>query len=233
MYALRFALLASVALLASQSGRACAQEVKAAEIGDAEATLPPVVITAPKEKIEQASKPAAKKYKPVEVDDEPAPPKKAKAKSKSAPSQSAAAAEAQGGGSGGGGGGAGAGGASGEGDGSQPADVGSSSGIPGVFTLGQIDMVGGTAISNEAMRTFSKDTLDKALSLAPGVAASNSGGSRNEQLIFVRGFDRWQVPLSIDGIRIYRPADNARAASASVARSGQPVRSRDRATTHR
>jgi iron complex outermembrane receptor protein len=81
-------------------------------------------------------------------------------------------------------------------------------GSAGVFTLGQIDMVGGSAITNDAMWTFSKTTLDQALALAPGVAASNSGGSRNEQLIFVRGFDRWQVPLSIDGITIYRPADN-------------------------
>lgn len=87
----------------------------------------------------------------------------------------------------------------------------SSQGLPGsagVFTLGQIDMVGGTAITNDAMWTFSKATLDQSLSLAPGVAASNSGGTRNEQLIFVRGFDRWQVPISIDGIPIYRPADN-------------------------
>ena len=81
-------------------------------------------------------------------------------------------------------------------------------GTAGVFTLGQIDMVGGSAITNDAMWTFSKTTLDQALALAPGVAASNSGGTRNEQLIFVRGFDRWQVPISIDGITIYRPADN-------------------------
>ncbi|MBS0240026.1 MAG: TonB-dependent receptor [Proteobacteria bacterium] len=81
-------------------------------------------------------------------------------------------------------------------------------GSAGVFTLGQIDMVGGSAITNDAMWTFSKATLDQSLALAPGVAASNSGGSRNEQLIFVRGFDRWQVPVSIDGIPIYRPADN-------------------------
>ena len=31
---------------------------------------------------------------------------------------------------------------------------------------------------------------------------------RNERGIYVRGFGRWQVPLSIDGIRIYLPADN-------------------------
>ncbi|WP_343062316.1 TonB-dependent receptor [Hyphomicrobium methylovorum] len=96
----------------------------------------------------------------------------------------------------------------GEGDGSISSP---NAGLPGsaaVFTLGQLDMVGGSSITNDAMWTFSKNTLDQALSLAPGVSASNSGGSRNEQLIFVRGFDRWQVPLSIDGIRIYRPADN-------------------------
>lgn len=44
--------------------------------------------------------------------------------------------------------------------------------------------------------------------MVPGVSAANSGGSRNERLIFVRGFDRFQVPLSIDGIRVYLPADN-------------------------
>ena len=33
-------------------------------------------------------------------------------------------------------------------------------------------------------------------------------GRRNEHGIFVRGFGRWQVPLAIDGIRIYLPAAN-------------------------
>lgn len=56
--------------------------------------------------------------------------------------------------------------------------------------------------------TFNKNTLDDALTVVPGVSAANSGGSRNERLIFVRGFDRFQVPLSIDGIRVYLPADN-------------------------
>ena len=84
------------------------------------------------------------------------------------------------------------------------------------FALGQI-IVSATA-SNEpridlntldadAMQTFQRITLDDAVSLMPGVSASNSGGSRNEQLIYVRGFDRYQVPLSIDGIRVYLPAD--------------------------
>jgi iron complex outermembrane receptor protein len=87
----------------------------------------------------------------------------------------------------------------------------------GSFTLGQIVVtapatdgiaIGGSTLSSEAIFTFSRNSLDDAVTLMPGVSASNSGGSRNERLIFVRGFDRFQVPLSIDGIRVYLPADN-------------------------
>lgn len=90
----------------------------------------------------------------------------------------------------------------------------------GVYTLGQINVTaspedtseinafGGSSISNKQNETFVRSTLDKSLDLAPGVVSSNSGGTRNEQLIFVHGFDRWQVPLSMDGVRIYLPADN-------------------------
>ncbi len=85
------------------------------------------------------------------------------------------------------------------------------------FDLGQITVVGqrddGPAIGSSsvnaiAIETFNRVTLDDAAALIPGVAASNSGGSRNEQLLFIRGFDRFQAPLSIDGIRVYLPADN-------------------------
>lgn len=68
--------------------------------------------------------------------------------------------------------------------------------------------IGSSGIGQQAIERFNRVTLDEAASLIPGVAAANSGGSRNEKLIFVRGFDRFQVPLSIDGIRIYLPADN-------------------------
>ena len=90
----------------------------------------------------------------------------------------------------------------------------------GTFDLGRIETVtvtaGSTAapemsaatVSNETMFDFHKVSVDKALDLVPGAASSNSGGSRNEQLIFVRGFDRFETPLSIDGIRVYLPADN-------------------------
>lgn len=85
------------------------------------------------------------------------------------------------------------------------------------FTLGQIivtaprtDGIGieGSTLSSDAIYTFNRNSLDDAANLIPGVTSGNSGGSRNERLIFVRGFDRFQVPLSIDGIRVYLPADN-------------------------
>jgi iron complex outermembrane recepter protein len=85
------------------------------------------------------------------------------------------------------------------------------------FTLGQIIVtaprpegiaIGTTTLSSDAIYTFNRNTLDEAVNLMPGVSSSNSGGSRNERLIFVRGFDRFQVPLSLDGIRVYLPADN-------------------------
>jgi len=86
-----------------------------------------------------------------------------------------------------------------------------------VFELGQIVVtaprtdgpsIGGSTLSSEAIYAFGRNSLDDAANLIPGVAASNGGGSRNERLVFVRGFDRFQVPLSIDGIRVYLPADN-------------------------
>jgi iron complex outermembrane receptor protein len=76
------------------------------------------------------------------------------------------------------------------------------------FTLGQIDLIGGSTITNEAMWTFNKQSLRNAVEIAPGVTSHSAGGRRNEGDIFVRGFDRFRVPLSIDGVRIYLPADN-------------------------
>lgn len=85
------------------------------------------------------------------------------------------------------------------------------------FGLGQIIVtgqrqpglaIGDESVGQEAIYTFDRRTLDDAANLIPGVTAGNAGGSRNERLLFVRGFDRFQVPLSIDGIRIYLPADN-------------------------
>ncbi|HRN83529.1 MAG TPA: TonB-dependent receptor [Hyphomicrobium sp.] len=94
-----------------------------------------------------------------------------------------------------------------DGEGFESDGVGST-GTVGAFTLGQIDMVGGSTITNEAMWTYNKQSLDEAVSIAPGVSAHTTGGRRNERDIYVRGFDRIRVPLSIDGVRVYLPADN-------------------------
>lgn len=90
-----------------------------------------------------------------------------------------------------------------------------------VFVLGRIDVygdrqAGGTSgqavsqsvVSAEDVRGQNRNTLDDALRTVPGVESTNSGGQRNERMVYVRGFDRWRVPLSIDGVRIYLPADN-------------------------
>ncbi|MFD9898728.1 TonB-dependent receptor plug domain-containing protein [Mesorhizobium sp. NPDC059025] len=92
-----------------------------------------------------------------------------------------------------------------------------------VFELGEIVVygaatgtssdIGGQSVSRSVVTAkdihkSNRNTLDDALAATPGVEVSNTGGSRNERLIYVRGFDRFQVPLYIDGIRVYLPADN-------------------------
>lgn len=86
------------------------------------------------------------------------------------------------------------------------------------FTLGQItvtatrlqqETLADAVVDRNELWTFNTNTLDDAIKLIPGVSSTLiTGGRRNERDIFVRGFGRWQVPLSIDGIRIYLPADN-------------------------
>ena len=90
-----------------------------------------------------------------------------------------------------------------------------------VFDLGRILVSAGQQAGGSAGQTISqsvttadeiyttdRNTLDDALRTVPGVSVSTTGGRRNERLLYVRGFDRFQVPLSIDGIRVYLPADN-------------------------
>jgi iron complex outermembrane receptor protein len=73
-------------------------------------------------------------------------------------------------------------------------------GVPGV---------GGAVISSEQAWKFERGSLEQMVNLAPGVSSTlDSNGRRNESDIFVRGFGRWQVPLMVDGVRIYLPADN-------------------------
>lgn len=70
------------------------------------------------------------------------------------------------------------------------------------------DIVDNT-VTLEDVWKFNRNTLDDAIKLIPGVTSTlDSTARRNERGVYVRGFGRWQVPLSIDGIRIYLPADN-------------------------
>lgn len=86
-----------------------------------------------------------------------------------------------------------------------------------VFILGRIDTgitdsdgetVSASVVTGEEMRVFDRASVDEALDLIPGANSAPTGGSRNERLIFVRGFDRFQTTLSIDGVRVFLPADN-------------------------
>ena len=86
-----------------------------------------------------------------------------------------------------------------------------------VFTLGQITVtshredetpIGTATLDREQLWNFQKDGLPDALNLIPGVVTTAGAGNRNEAVLSVRGFNWWQVPLMMDGIRLYLPADN-------------------------
>ena len=85
-----------------------------------------------------------------------------------------------------------------------------------IFTLGEVNAsapapdsseIGGSTVTQDDIKQFNRESLDRAIDLVPGASVSNVGG-RNERDVWIRGFDRWRVPLTIDGIRVYLPADN-------------------------
>jgi iron complex outermembrane receptor protein len=67
--------------------------------------------------------------------------------------------------------------------------------------------LGATTVTRADMQQFNRDTLDRAVTLASGTSMSMVG-ARNETDIWIRGFDRWRVPLYQDGIPVYLPVDN-------------------------
>ncbi|MDI2091312.1 TonB-dependent receptor plug domain-containing protein [Commensalibacter oyaizuii] len=69
-------------------------------------------------------------------------------------------------------------------------------------------LIGNSVITHKAMDELNLNTLDEAVDVLPGVNIGSIGNSRNERTIYVRGFSRLQVPLLLDGIRIYLPYDN-------------------------
>lgn len=64
---------------------------------------------------------------------------------------------------------------------------------------------GESAITREQLDALNRETVGDAVAIAPGVALSNN--SRNESLVYVRGFDPRQVPVFLDGIPQYIPYD--------------------------
>lgn len=85
-----------------------------------------------------------------------------------------------------------------------------------VFNLGEISVVadgpqgasaiGGTSIDIDTIRKQDRNTVGDALNIAPGVSLSKVG-PRNEQMVYLRGFDLRQVPIYVDGIPVYVPYD--------------------------
>lgn len=69
-------------------------------------------------------------------------------------------------------------------------------------------LVGNSVISSKVMNDLNLNTLDDAANILPGVNVATTGNSRNERMLYVRGFSRLQVPLLLDGIRVYLPYDN-------------------------
>ena len=83
-----------------------------------------------------------------------------------------------------------------------------------VFTLGEIKVVasptagplGSESVELEDIRTHDRKTVGDAADLLPGVHLSRVG-ARNEQMLYLRGFDLRQVPVYVDGIPVYVPYD--------------------------
>jgi iron complex outermembrane receptor protein len=83
-----------------------------------------------------------------------------------------------------------------------------------VFTLGEIEVKDQSEVSKnvtiekiyeEDMRDFNRNNVAQAVNLLPGVTLTKN--SRNEQMVYVRGFDMRRVPIFLDGIPIYVPYD--------------------------
>jgi iron complex outermembrane receptor protein len=62
------------------------------------------------------------------------------------------------------------------------------------------------SVPEEKLQNHPEKSLTDILPSLPGVAVTQ-GGARNEALVYLRGFDLRQVPVSFDGIPIYVPYD--------------------------
>lgn len=89
-----------------------------------------------------------------------------------------------------------------------------SASAPPVFTLGTIDVhaergtsptVAERSLDAERIQQLDRNTVGDAVSVLPGVSLARN--SRNEDMVYLRGFDARQVPVFLDGIPLYVPYD--------------------------
>ncbi|WP_406236109.1 TonB-dependent receptor plug domain-containing protein [Isoptericola jiangsuensis] len=85
---------------------------------------------------------------------------------------------------------------------------------PPVFTLGTVDVratrgtsdtVAERRLDAERIQQLDRNTVGEAVSVLPGVSLARN--SRNEDMVYLRGFDARQVPVFLDGIPLYVPYD--------------------------
>lgn len=83
-----------------------------------------------------------------------------------------------------------------------------------VFELGKVVVTsdrdgrlpaGESALTRKELDDYGRDTVGETVAELPGVNLSRN--SRNEDIVYVRGFDARQVPVFLDGIPLYVPYD--------------------------
>lgn len=62
-----------------------------------------------------------------------------------------------------------------------------------------------SVVTQKEIQQFNRNTVGEAVNLLSGVTVSTN--ARNEQMVYMRGYDPRQVPLFIDGIPVYVPYD--------------------------
>ncbi|MDD5365624.1 MAG: TonB-dependent receptor [Gallionellaceae bacterium] len=82
------------------------------------------------------------------------------------------------------------------------------------FQLGTVEVVGSqsaeensgeTVVDAATLAEYNRDTVGSAAALVPGMSLSHN--TRNEDIVYLRGFDVRQVPLFVDGVPVYVPYD--------------------------
>ena len=85
---------------------------------------------------------------------------------------------------------------------------------PPVFTLGSVDVhaergtsptVAERNLDADRIQQLDRNTVGEAVSVLPGVSLARN--SRNEDMVYLRGFDPRQVPVFLDGVPLYVPYD--------------------------